>query len=137
MPQVSSPVVVPPPAPGPTPDNYSQGLYFNWTHAATYGRHQLWVGRHDAGLRAKWKGASNDWNSPLHCVSELPNWAGLSQQSGGISMSPEREGKVTVTAFTGPIVVDTAGSLFHMDLLVTPVKELNISQHFRRDRYYQ
>ena len=112
-------------------------MYFNWTDSLTYGRHQLWVGGHRAGLRAKWKGASTDWNSPLHCVTDLPSWAGDLKNTGGISMSAEIDGTVTVTAFTGPITVSRQGSTFHMDFLVTPVKELDVSQHFSRDRYYQ
>jgi len=86
-------------------------------------------------MRVKWKGGSSDWNSPLFTMTTPPTWAGDAGNTGGIFLSPEANGTISVTAYTGGIVVNRTGTILHADLVITPVKELNISEHFTRDRY--
>ena len=120
-------------------NTYPAGIGFNWTADNTNnGRNQLWVGNYNRGLRMKWKGESSDWNSPLHTqFLGPPLWAGDSGISGGITMSPEDDCNVVITGFTGLIVVNRTAKVLKLDMLVTPVKELDLATHFSRDRYYQ
>eukprot|EP00039_Didymoeca_costata_P002367 m.59698 g.59698 ORF g.59698 m.59698 type:complete len:1227 (-) comp11265_c0_seq1:74-3754(-) len=121
---------------------YPQGTYWNWTENVNRGRNMIWVGNTNAGLRVKFKDADNDWNSPLHCmnVSQPPFWAGeIGMYTGGISVSPvTQKGTILITAFTGPMNLQAnKARTLNFDMLVTPVKELDLAQHFTRDRYYQ
>lgn len=81
-----------------------------------------------------------DNRRPLHMQSQPPteSWAG-DAGNGVVTAVPGADGTLVVTASTGALTVPatTEGTIFKMDLLVTPVKRLNTAGHFRRDRYYQ
>lgn len=118
--------------------SYLQGFDWLWSSNANKGQNELWVGTPSRGMRIKWKGEEEDWNSPLHTMTSPPMWAGDNGTSGGISLLQDNGQTLIVLAYTGPISFDSISSKrLNMDVLITPVKEIDVATHFSRDRYYQ
>eukprot|EP01052_Picozoa_sp_SAG31_P023313 SAG31_NODE_1914_length_6931_cov_6.490340_7_plen_896_part_00 len=115
---------------------YPDGISWKWAHNKG-GENQLWAGSGSAGLRVKLKGQAFDWESPLHMQSTPPKSWGGDNATGGVTALPTATG-LAITASTGGVTISAGVPLvFRFDLLVTPLKALNTSRHFRRDRYYQ
>ena len=118
---------------------YPHGISWRWSENSG-GENQLWAGAADRGIRLKFKGVEADWDSPLHVQTAVPESWGGDAADGTVSALPDAEdgGGLVITAATNRITIPAAGALvFRLDALVTPVKVLNTSEHFERDRYYQ
>ena len=120
--------------------SYPTGVRWAWKANDGKGQNLLWAGSTRAGLRLKLKGASPNWESPLHiqAAGAAPAGWGGDGGTGGIAALPATEGGLIVTAWSGALTVRAAAPLdFKFDFLVTPIKTLDTPRHFKRDRYYQ
>ena len=119
-------------------------------------RMQAWLGTPDAGLRIKLKGTEDAWNSPIELPDDTATMTNLSWAScttkgaacsrlhnqvccvGLINVTQDTPtADVVFTATTGGPLRVAAGTSkpFMLDMLVTPNKAVNTSQHFGT-RYY-
>ena len=116
---------------------------------------QAWLGTTAAGLRIKLKGEEDAWNSPIELPDDTATMTNLAWGScttdgiecGSIYNKVCCSGVANVTqqtpasnvvfaARTGPLQVAQGKSMVFMaDLLITPNKAVNLSQHFTT-RYY-
>ena len=104
-------------------------------------RSSAWLGTPDAGLRVKLKGQDDSWNSPV----ELPTVAakawgncrpGAKKNCSGAIEVVEDGDAIVFRASTGTMTLASGQALpFSFDMLATPLKTLNTTQHFDT-RYY-
>ena len=103
-------------------------------------KHQdsVWIGDWNAGVQCKLKGP--DYRRPLvvHNYQRQPLLlpdAWHNDGRGGMRLE-ERDGAFVLSAFGGPRTLAAGQSLrFDFDLIITPVKPLDFSEHWRT-RYY-
>ena len=117
-------------------------------------RMQAWLGTPSAGVRIKLKGSEDAWNSPIELPDDTATLTNLSWGScttstkcsesynkvcclGVMNVTQQTPSSdVVFTATTGPINITAGHSMdFMLDLLITPNKPVNTTQHFTT-RYY-
>jgi hypothetical protein len=134
----------------------TRNVGFAWQqYSARRPRMQAWLGTPAAGLRIKLKGTEDAWNSPIELPDDTATMTNLSWGScttvgagcssrraqvccaGLINVSQTTPtAAVVFSASTGPVRLAAGESKPYMlDLLVTPSKLVNTSQHFGT-RYY-
>ena len=124
-------------------DATSSPIEFSWQEYGHGQRNGAWLGKPSAGMRVLFKGPEAAWNSPIEMPSHPPgSWANCPKPSEAINCKGNASvssvnGAVLLQSSTGSIVLSAAEPLaFNFDLLVTPLRPVNLQQHFTT-RYYQ
>ena len=107
---------------------------FEWRWNIKKNQDALWIGDVNAGIRCKFKGAN--YKSPLVNIYyqfgplNMPiSWS--NDGKGGISVEGEKPGMVLLEAFSGEHHMKKGECLhFDFELLITPLKPINVSKHF-------
>ena len=131
---------------------YVSPVRFNWAEYARNKRNSVWLGKPSAGLRLTFKGTEAAWNSPIEMPAEPPgSWAnckGNVMPSGmpltSTAAAATCKGNASVVTIgstvllqsrTGAIALGAAGLPFKFDLLITPLRPVDLKQHFTT-RYF-
>jgi hypothetical protein len=118
----------------------------DWRWRNTSGQCDVWLGRMEAGVYLKLKGDGSRWDSPDYGLdypiipAVPPTWGGVAARNGdyGVNVSaPAGSSPAELLVFTGARQLQSgAAVVFRFDLMFTPSKPLNLSDHWR-DRYFQ
>ena len=113
----------------------------SWRWKNTSGDPFVWVGRVEAGLFVKLRGAGSDWESPMFGKAfpvipfVPPSWGGPAQRGVGAGCNISAGGEIV--AYSGPRTLRPGQSVsYQFDYALTPSKVLNLSAHFEH-RYHQ
>jgi len=110
-----------------TPTNYT------WPWQGPY--NSFWIGNAHAGLHVKLRGSTYEGPMQnLYHPKPPPSW--FNGGKGGVTITNGPKGEVLVQVFTGPFELKAGEErTFDFSLLVTPVKPLDTTTHFR-ERYW-
>jgi hypothetical protein len=104
-------------------------------------KNQVWIGEFNAGLKLKLKGNTPEWDNPSmnwtnYGVDAFPRSWGNLDGSGGLKTESNLD-TVSVTAFSGARTIPSTETVqFKFNLVITPVKPLDLAAHFNKQRYY-
>ena len=109
---------------------------YKWKWDVAKHQDAVWLGDVNAGMMLRFKGSN--YRRPL--INAYYDFQPLNlpdSWGGGEIEIVNREGRATLTATSGKLVLDPAakGYDFNIDWYFTPFKPLNVQQHFT-DRYY-
>jgi len=112
---------------------------FSSTSMGPKSDHMIWLGGSKGGLRVKLKGDGLGWESPTFMTrheSDIPRSWGGDKRAGGCTLGATDK-VIPLTCASGAVTLRPAEPLtFRFDLMITPFKQPNVSQHFRT-RHYQ
>jgi hypothetical protein len=121
---------------------FQSPINFSWTEYGQGQRNGAWIGKPSAGMRVTFKGPEAAWNSPIEMPSHPPaTWANCPNPGsplnchGTASVTTGPTGTVVLQSQTGPLNISKAAMPFHFDLLVTPLRPVDLHQHFTT-RYF-
>lgn len=105
---------------------------YTWDWTGPYDSY--WIGSAFAGLQTEFRGGA--YHGPLlndYKPAPTPVWS--NDGLGKVTVNGNKGKNCIVTASTGKNSLTSAAKTFEYNLLITPVKELNTSQHFK-EKYF-